>query len=301
MLDPAHCNRMVAVERVLLRDPAFRCTSRKGGPSMRRALIALLICPFIASPSSQADAARNISYQKRWVHDVSAHVVTANLNAKSVRVTPALARHGIGTSEGFGSMVSRLQPTAAITGTYFCVNKLIPVADLVIEGHPISLGSVGTAICFTADNKVEFKRTRIGRSEDWSGYVSVISGGPRLVSAGVAYVSPSSEGFRDGGMYRAAARAAVGMTKNNKLLLVTVNSPVYLSKMARLMRDLGAVDAINLDGGSSTALYYRGLVPSHPGRRLTNLLLLYETNEAYARAKDLLNPRPMFAVGSPCS
>ena len=265
---------------------------------MRRTLLALLICPFMVGPSSQADAASNISYQKRWLHDVSVHVITANLNAKSVRVTPALARHGVGTSEGFGSMVFRLQPTAAITGTYFCVNGLTPVADLVIESNPISFGCVGTAICFTGDNKVEFKRTYLGRRDDWSGYVSVIYGGPRLVSAGVAYVSPSSEGFKDGGMYRAAARAAVGVTKKNKLLLVTVNSPVYLSKMARIMRDLGAVDAINLDGGSSTALYYRGLVPSHPGRRLTNLLVIYETDEAYAKARDFLNPRPMFATGS---
>jgi len=33
---------------------------------------------------------------------------------------------------------------------------------------------------------------------------------------------------------------------------------------------------MNLDGGSSTAMYYRGKTITTPGRRLTNVLLIYE-------------------------
>jgi len=36
------------------------------------------------------------------------------------------------------------------------------------------------------------------------------------------------------------------------------------------------VDAVNLDGGGSTCLYYRGAMVVAPGRRLSNLLTLYE-------------------------
>ena len=128
--------------------------------------------------------------------------------------------------------------------------------------------------------------------------VSVLCGGPRLVRDGTAWVDPRSEGFRDSGFFRPAARSAVGVTKENKLLLVTVNKPIYLSHMGRIMRDLGAVDAMNLDGGSSTALYCGGVVPSHPGRRLTNLLVIYDSLEKYARVKPILCPSPMIA-GSP--
>jgi len=251
-----------------------------------------------ASILLEADAGHNISYSKRWVQGVPVHVVTANLNSPDVKVSPAITRHGVGTSEGFGSMLSRLQPTAAITGTYFCVKTLLPVGDIVVDSRQVNFGAVGTAVCFTADNKVEFKPAKYAQSANWKGYSSVLCAGPRLVSNGVAYVSPRSEGFRDGGIYRKAQRSAIGVTKHNKLLLVTVNRPVHLSGLARIMRALGAVDAISLDGGSSTALYCKGRVLSHPGRRLTNLIVVYESPTKFARIKPQLAPSPIIASKS---
>jgi len=265
---------------------------------MQRMLHSTLICLLLAGLASQAWSTDDVSYRKRWVQGVPVNVVIANLNCPNVKVSPAMAVHGPGTSEGFGSMLSRLRPAAAITGTFFCVNSLIPVGDLVIDGNVLNFGCVGTAICFTADNRVDFMPTRDGRTVKWSKYVSVICGGPRLVREGLAWVSPSSEGFNDSGFYRPAARSAIGVTKQNKLLLVTVNTGVYLSHMARIMRDLGAVDAMNLDGGSSTALYCDGIVPSHPGRRLTNLIVVFDSLEMYARVKPAFCPQPVIAASS---
>lgn len=265
---------------------------------MQRTFVSMLACLLIACFASEACTSNDVSYRKRWVQGVTANVVVANLNSPNVKVSPALAEHGVGTAEGFGSMLCRLQPAAAITGTFFCVNSLRPVGDLVIDGNALSFGSVGTAICFTADNRVEFKSTKQGQAEKWFKYVSVVCGGPRLVRDGVARVDPRSEGFRDPGFFRPAARSAIGVTKENKLLLVTVNREIYLSHMARIMRDLGAIDAMNLDGGSSTALYCDGKVPSHPGRRLTNLLVVYDSLEKYARVRSILCPSPMIAGSS---
>jgi exopolysaccharide biosynthesis protein len=242
-----------------------------------------------------ADASGPVGYAKHWVQGVPAHVVTVDMNSPDVTVSPAIARHGVGSSEGFGSMLSRLQPTAAITGTYFCVKSLVPVGDLVVDGKQANVGSVGTGVCFTYDNKVEFRPTRPASSSGWTGYPSVICTGPRLVRNGIPSVSPWAEGFRDGAHYRRAQRSALGVTKHNKLLLVTVNRPVYLSRMARIMRDLGAVDAVSLDGGSSTALAYRGSVFSHPGRTLTNLIVVYESPARFAKIKPQLAPSPMMA------
>ena len=140
--------------------------------------------------------------------------------------------------------------------------------------------------------------TKEGRARKWAKYVSVVCGGPRLVRDGVARVSPSSEGFSDPGFYHPAARSAIGVTKENKLLLVTVNKAIYLSHMARIMRDLGAVDAMNLDGGGSTALYCGGIVPSHPGRRLTNLIVVYDSLAKFARTKPIFCPQPVIASTS---
>lgn len=262
----------------------------KGGSVMRHTVCNTLVILLLLGLASEAVFASDVSYRKRSVQGVSANVVVANLNCPNVRVSPALALRGVGASEGFGSMLCRLQPAAAITGTFFCTNSLIPVADLVIAGNVLNFGRVGSAICFTADNRVEFMRTREGQSTRWAGYVSVICGGPRLVRNGVPSVNPTAEGFRDPGLFRPAARSAVGVTRANKLLLVTVNRPVYLSHMARIMKDLGAVDAINLDGGSSTALYCKGSVPSHPARRLTNLVVVYDNVEKFQRRQAIFLP-----------
>jgi len=64
---------------------------------------------------------------------------------------------------------------------------------------------------------------------------------------------------------------------------VTVARPLYLSEMARVMRALGAYDAMCMDGGTSAALYCRGKSYRVPGRSLTNLFLVYDSPESFER------------------
>jgi exopolysaccharide biosynthesis protein len=65
---------------------------------------------------------------------------------------------------------------------------------------------------------------------------------------------------------------------------------VYLRKLAEAVQALGAVRAAALDGGSSTALYYRGKSFAVPGRRLTNLLVVYDSASRHEELKHLLAP-----------
>jgi hypothetical protein len=95
-----------------------------------------------------------------------------------------------------------------------------------------------------------------------------LQGGPRLVRNRVVSVSSSEEGF-SGWFHRVrTARSAVGITGTGKVLFVTVdrrsrrNSGMNLPELADLMRRLGARDAMNLDGGSSTTLVVGGRVVS---------------------------------------
>jgi exopolysaccharide biosynthesis protein len=62
-----------------------------------------------------------------------------------------------------------------------------------------------------------------------------------------------------------------GIDRRGRLLLVTVDGRqpgvsegVTLQEGARLMQSLGAVDAMNLDGGGSTAMVVVGLLVNHP-------------------------------------
>ena len=79
------------------------------------------------------------------------------------------------------------------------------------------------------------------------------------------------ERFQPDVLYSRAPRTALGITKDKKLLLVTVNGRqpgisvgVTLTELAEIMIDLGAVDAMNLDGGGSTTMVIRNQVLNLP-------------------------------------
>jgi exopolysaccharide biosynthesis protein len=224
--------------------------------------------PVLANGSS-------IGYTRPKLAGVWAHVVTVNLKDPEIRIGVALAGGGPGKSEEFSSIVRRTRPQAAITGTYFNLRTFAPVGDLVAEGRPVFTGRVGNALAVAPGNRVAILHGKCSGTSDWKGYEAVLCGGPTLVRSGRIWVNPSGQGFRDRGHYRPRPRTAVGLKANQKLLMVVVTRPVTLSHLARVMRALGAVDAIALDGGTSAALHYKGRTIVRPGRRLTNVLLVY--------------------------
>jgi hypothetical protein len=239
---------------------------------------ALWMCepPILGAPGRSGSSGQtSVSYTHPKVAGVWTHVVTVNLNDAAVRMDVVLAAGGPGTSEKFSSIVQRTRPVAALTGTYFDLRTFVPVGDLVCEGRPVFTGRVGNALAIAPGNRASIVHGRRGGAPEWEGYEAVLGGGPTLVRSGAISVNPSAEGFRDGGHYRPRPRTAVGLRANNKLLMVVVTRRVTLSRLARVMKALGAVDAMALDGGTSAALYYKGKTIVQPGRRLTNILAVY--------------------------
>jgi Phosphodiester glycosidase len=107
----------------------------------------------------------------------------------------------------------------------------------------------------------------------------IVSGGPRLLAGGRVRVRSRAEGFNPlsapwfHGSFVAARhpRTLAGVRADGRLLLVTVDGRrpgwsigVSLPEAARLMRSLGARDALNLDGGGSTAMVVRGRTVNRP-------------------------------------
>ncbi|WP_160118418.1 phosphodiester glycosidase family protein [Bacillus sp. V59.32b] len=97
----------------------------------------------------------------------------------------------------------------------------------------------------------------------------IVNGGPRLLRDGKEDITAVSEGFHwsDNPEFyyrfgeRRNPRTLAGVTEDGKILLVTVDGrqPHYsvgasFKESARIMKALGAVDAVNLDGGGSTAM-----------------------------------------------
>lgn len=116
------------------------------------------------------------------------------------------------------------------------------------------------------------------------GVVEAIGGGPRLLRDGRIEITAREERLRPDVAMGRAPRTAVGITRDGRVLLVTVNgrrpglsTGVSLVELAQIMLDLGAKDAMNLDGGGSTTMVIRGQVfnfPSDGAERPVNSALV---------------------------
>lgn len=91
------------------------------------------------------------------------------------------------------------------------------------------------------------------------------SGTPRLLRHGRVRVEAEQEGTTSARfLYRRRARTALGLTRSGELLVVVVehghtSEGATVAELARWMRRLGAYEALNLDGGSSSGLYLAGM------------------------------------------
>jgi len=118
--------------------------------------------------------------------------------------------------------------------------------------------------------------------DDWNNVKYAVGGGPYLVKEGQVFID--RQRFSKSFSSMKAPRTAVGYTKGGSLLLVTVDgrqegtSGATLPELAKLMKELGAHNAMNLDGGSSTQMVYNGRVVNSPttrgGNRVTNALII---------------------------
>ncbi len=108
----------------------------------------------------------------------------------------------------------------------------------------------------------------------WAEVQEAIGCGPLLVRNGEVTMNPEAEGFRDPKILSGTgSRSAVGVTDDGYLLMATC-SGVTVKQLAGIMKAVGAHDAMNLDGGASSCLYYKGSYLVSPGRNISNALLV---------------------------
>ncbi|ACB53078.1 unknown [Crocosphaera subtropica ATCC 51142] len=91
----------------------------------------------------------------------------------------------------------------------------------------------------------------------------VLGAGPLLISNRRIVLNAVSEKFSKGFQTQKASRSAIGLSKRGTIMFVAVHTRVggsgaSLDEMAQIMQRLGATDALNLDGGSSTGLVLGG-------------------------------------------
>jgi uncharacterized protein YigE (DUF2233 family) len=240
----------------------------------------------VLAPKRNTEAERSSHILREWrlVGGVGVNIVTVNPRADNVRIGIGLAKGTILSEDRFGRenfrrMVERLRPRVAINGTYFHLRNNEPVGALVMEGVLIydGLCSSSLIVADTGEVHIEHHGLAYGRHIGWPVNVrTAVCSGPTLVDKGHIHLDPYDEGFGDPAIFFRARRSAVGVTAEGKMLLVTVETPITWNKLANIMLQLGATEAMNLDGGGSSALYSNGQFITQPQRPLTNLLLVYD-------------------------
>jgi exopolysaccharide biosynthesis protein len=181
----------------------------------------------------------------------------------------------------FGTATPRGAGTQAVlraNGTVLSAGRQagggVPSGGWVIQG-------IGAAGAWLARHAVKGQRLVIseqivdaaGHVIPLSGNVSAGSAAPMLLSNGRVAIDAAAEGVTNNyaWAWEPQPRTSAGIDRSGRLILVTVDGrqPGYsegvtLTDEAALMLSLGAVSAMNLDGGGSTAMAVKGALVNRP-------------------------------------
>lgn len=201
-------------------------------------------------------AAQNISFLEVDLNSKKLHLSIAADPAKRI-LTSDFAREA--------------NALAAINGTFFDMKNggsrmLIKKDGKLMNTTNSNERSQRSNGAITIDgDKVEILQGDPAKAQ-WSEEISA----PNVMVSGPVLILDSKPALLNNAAFNTTRhpRSAVGLTADNKLLLVAVDgrsesgSGVGLSSLTVLLQALGAVDAMNLDGGGSTTLYARGITQS---------------------------------------
>ena len=135
----------------------------------------------------------------------------------------------------------------------------IPQNGFVIVGAEKNLNSIKDAKRYKLNIKI---------NPEWKDVNHIISGGPYLIKNGDIYVDMTAQKL--GSIGGRNPRTAIGYTRDNHLIMLTADGRegssigLTLVELANLMKELGCVNAMNLDGGGSTVMFVKGQVVNKP-------------------------------------
>lgn len=199
---------------------------------------------------------------------------------------------GLGLAKGFGTVGSTIGEIAEYQNAVLGINAS---GFYDPEGHGngggayglvLSKGKVYSKMVGLNDKVIAFDETdklNIGKFNSVKQFRDGVEFKPALIINGETVVKGSSG-------WGVQPRTAIGQTQDGQVLFLVVDgrAPGYsigctVGEAAEILADYGAWQACNLDGGSSSILYYNGREISFPsaadkehGRRLPNAFLVYK-------------------------
>ena len=188
-------------------------------------------------------------------------------------------------------------------------------SDIPVDGYVIS--AVGKSREWLKVNVRKGSRIRFSWRLDsieprdqtnWTRAYSIVGGGPQLIKAGKVAITDKQEKMSAGFATDRHPRTAIAKLDSGKLLLVTVDGRqpgismgMSLYMLADLLLELGAVEAMNLDGGGSTTMVVHNKIVNKPSdqtgeRPVSDAILVFrsqsERNECGRLWLHVLNSRP---------
>lgn len=146
-------------------------------------------------------------------------------------------------------------------------------ASVPPDGYVIAIGD-------DPQNQDQLSRFHVGDEVDYwlempdalSSVKHMITVGPKLVTNGK--VDINFAGFKEDKITKnPGQRSFIGVKKDQTIVLGTVPG-VTVRQLADIAVHMGLVEAMNLDGGASSGLYYNGKYLTKPGRNLSNSLVV---------------------------
>jgi len=168
-----------------------------------------------------------------------------------------------------------------VTGN-FNQDQQIPIPSngylLTIRGKPelASAFSVGTFLQLESQTFPSY----------FERYPNLLAAGPLLMKNGRVVLDAAGENFSQAFINQKAHRSAIALTRQGNILLVAMGDGVgrkgpTLAEATAILQRLGAIEALNLDGGSSASLYLGGeLINRSPATsaRIHNGIGIYREN-----------------------
>ncbi|MCC5650372.1 phosphodiester glycosidase family protein [Nostoc sp. XA013] len=262
-------------------------------------------------PTVASSPPKTIRYFERTLPQSIAHILLIPANSRFL-VTPALSQK-VATVEEFAEKHRAL---AILNAGFFDPVNQKSTSYVIIQGKLVANPKENDRLVNNPNlksylsqifNRTEFRRYSCGQTVRYDialhnasqpagcRLVDAIGAGPSLLPK----LTLEKEGFVDNANKRDAlgsnqpnARTAVGITPDGNVVLVMVaqkpsasGNGISLPALADFMKTLGADKAMNLDGGSSSSLYYNGKtfygkvdLEGNPIKRPVKSVLLVQEN-----------------------
>ncbi len=155
-----------------------------------------------------------------------------------------------------------------ITNIFHSGNNEIPAGGYIISANGAAAEFFKSA---QIDDEIKINQKILSEDGNFNEIPNIVGAGPRLVMDGKIFVTAAEEKFPADIRVGRAPRSAVGVTEYGDYILAVVDGRQAHSKGCTLqewaeilLNEFGAVNAINLDGGGSSALVVKDFLVNKP-------------------------------------